>query len=159
MKKTLVLSGIFLVMAGALTTGQQTERSSVIPGQYIVVFKDAVPDAPGSPLRLRRTPVGFARRRRAGRRPSSPQRPPRSAERRHFARQRISHLVAPTGESQRRRRTAAGRPATWPVGRTRAGRRGTDYTGAWPTGGPPPRGFASRRTAAGAALRVRVAAR
>jgi subtilisin family serine protease len=47
MKKALCLIAVFLVLAGALTTGQQAERARTVPGQYIVVFRDTVADVPG----------------------------------------------------------------------------------------------------------------
>jgi subtilisin family serine protease len=52
MKKALYLTAVFLVMSGALTTGQQAGQAQVIPGQYIVVFKDSVTDVPGLANRL-----------------------------------------------------------------------------------------------------------
>lgn len=47
MRKFYVLTLIFLSLAGTAAMGQPTDPGLRVPGQYIVVFKDSVADAPG----------------------------------------------------------------------------------------------------------------
>ena len=47
MKKALCLTVVLLAMTGAVTVAQQPDRTPAVPGQYIVVFRDAVTDVPG----------------------------------------------------------------------------------------------------------------
>jgi len=54
MKKAVWMAAIFLLMAGVLTTGEQADRPTTIPGHYIVVFEDSVIDAPGLTRELAR---------------------------------------------------------------------------------------------------------
>ena len=47
MRKALCLIVVLLAVTGAVGVAQQPDRAQVVPGRYIVVFKDAVADVPG----------------------------------------------------------------------------------------------------------------